>query len=48
MPRDRTAPIRESTTARPRSRFSVPRGLIAGTLVATALVWGYRHRVPRR
>jgi deazaflavin-dependent oxidoreductase (nitroreductase family) len=40
MPRDRTAPIRESTTARPRSRFSVPRGLIAGTLVATALVWG--------
>jgi deazaflavin-dependent oxidoreductase (nitroreductase family) len=40
MPRDRTAPIRECTTARPRSRFSVPRGLIAGTLVATALVWG--------
>jgi hypothetical protein len=46
MPRDRTAPTRKSTTARPR--FSVPRGLIAGTLVATALVWGYRHRVPRR
>jgi deazaflavin-dependent oxidoreductase (nitroreductase family) len=40
MPRDRTAPIRECTTTRPRSRFSVPRGLIAGTLVATALVWG--------
>ena len=40
MPRDRTAPIRKSTTARPRSGFSVPRGLIAGTLAATALVWG--------
>ena len=40
MPRDRTVPIRKSTTARPRSRFSVPRGLIAGTLTATALVWG--------
>jgi F420H(2)-dependent quinone reductase len=26
--------------ARLRSRFSVPRGLIAGTLAATALVWG--------
>src|SRR3984957_13172147 len=40
MPRDRTVPIRKSTTARPRSRFSVPRGLIAGTLTATALVGG--------
>jgi deazaflavin-dependent oxidoreductase (nitroreductase family) len=26
--------------ARPRSRFSVPRGLLAGTLVAAGLVWG--------
>ena len=40
MPRDRTVPIRTCTTARPRSRFSVPRGLIAGTFTATALVWG--------
>ena len=40
LPPDRTAPIRKSTTARPRSGFSVPRGLIAGTLAATALVWG--------
>jgi deazaflavin-dependent oxidoreductase (nitroreductase family) len=30
----------QSTAARPRSRFSVPRGLFAGTLVAAALVWG--------
>jgi deazaflavin-dependent oxidoreductase (nitroreductase family) len=29
-----------STTARPRSRLSVPRGLITGTLAATALTWG--------
>ena len=36
-----TAPAnRNSTMARPRSGFSVPRGLIAGTLVAAALVWG--------
>src|SRR5450432_2869636 len=40
MPRDRTVPIGNSTTARPRSGFSVPRGLIAGTLAAAALVWG--------
>ena len=40
MPRDRTAPTGNSTTARPGSRFSVPRGLIAGTLAAAALVWG--------
>ena len=40
MPRDRSAPIRKSTKTRPRSGFSVPRGLIAGTLAATALVWG--------
>ncbi len=37
---DRTVPNRNSTTARPRSGFSVPRGLIAGTLVAAGLVWG--------
>jgi deazaflavin-dependent oxidoreductase (nitroreductase family) len=40
LPLDRTVPIRKSTTARPRSGFSVPRGLIAGTLAAAALVWG--------
>jgi deazaflavin-dependent oxidoreductase (nitroreductase family) len=33
------APVRSSGIARPASRFSVPRGLIAGTLAATALVW---------
>ena len=40
MPGDRTVPNRNSTMARPRSGFSVPRGLIAGTLVAAGLVWG--------
>ena len=35
------------TTAGPRSGFSVPRGLIAGTLVATALVWGPYAIIPR-
>ncbi len=40
MPGDRIVPNRSSTTACPRSGFSVPRGLIAGTLAATALVWG--------
>ena len=40
MPRHRSAPTQNNTTARPRSRFSVPRGLIAGTLAAAALVWG--------
>jgi len=33
-------PIREIAADRPRSGLSVPRGLIAGTLVAVALVWG--------
>ena len=47
MPLDRTVRIQKSTTARPRSRFSVPRGLIAGTLVATALVWGPYAIIPR-
>ena len=45
MTADHIAPARTSQTGRksetagPRSRFSVPRGLIAGTLAATALVW---------
>ena len=39
MPVDRTASIPPGATARRRRRFSVPRGLIAGTIAATALVW---------
>jgi deazaflavin-dependent oxidoreductase (nitroreductase family) len=39
MPVDRIAPVQDAATTRPASRFSVPRGLIAGTLAATALVW---------
>jgi deazaflavin-dependent oxidoreductase (nitroreductase family) len=46
VPLDLTAPTRTNTTARPRFRFSVPRGLIAGTLVATALVWGPYAIIP--
>ncbi|MGH3394544.1 MAG: nitroreductase/quinone reductase family protein [Streptosporangiaceae bacterium] len=33
-------PASQAATVRPRSRLSVPRGLLAGTLVAAALVWG--------
>ena len=40
MSLDQAVPIRYSTATRTRSRFSVPRGLITGTLAATALVWG--------
>jgi deazaflavin-dependent oxidoreductase (nitroreductase family) len=40
MSLDQAVPIRTRTAARPRSRVSVPRGLITGTLAATALVWG--------
>jgi deazaflavin-dependent oxidoreductase (nitroreductase family) len=46
MPLNRTAPTRQNTTARPRSGFSVPRGLIAGTLAAMALVWGPYAIIP--
>jgi deazaflavin-dependent oxidoreductase (nitroreductase family) len=38
-----TRPI---ATARTGSRFSVPRGLIAGTLAAAALVWGQYALLP--
>jgi deazaflavin-dependent oxidoreductase (nitroreductase family) len=38
-----TRPI---ATARPGARFSVPRGLIAGTLAAAALVWGQYALLP--
>jgi deazaflavin-dependent oxidoreductase (nitroreductase family) len=40
MPSDRTAPAHSTTATRPRSRFSVPRGLAAGTLAVTGLTWG--------
>ena len=33
-------PAAQLTSPSARSRFSVPRGLLAGTLVAAALVWG--------
>ncbi len=39
MPVEPIAPVGNNTAARRRSRFSVPRGLIAGTLAAAALVW---------
>jgi deazaflavin-dependent oxidoreductase (nitroreductase family) len=37
---------RTSAATRSRSRFSVPRGLLAGTLVAAALVWGPYELIP--
>jgi deazaflavin-dependent oxidoreductase (nitroreductase family) len=43
---NRTAPTRKNTIARPGFRFSVPRGLIAGTLAAMALVWGPYAIIP--
>jgi deazaflavin-dependent oxidoreductase (nitroreductase family) len=39
MAADRTAPTAQTAAYHPRARFSVPRGLIVGTLAATALVW---------
>jgi deazaflavin-dependent oxidoreductase (nitroreductase family) len=45
---DRTVPVQTTTTIRPRSRFSVPRGLIAGTLaMISVLVWAPYLIVPR-
>jgi deazaflavin-dependent oxidoreductase (nitroreductase family) len=42
-----TTPITPVTTAAPAMRrFSVPRGLIAGTFVAVALVWGPYALIP--
>jgi predicted lipoprotein with Yx(FWY)xxD motif len=46
VPLHHLPPTRKTTTARPRHRVSVPRGLIAGTLVATALVWGPSAVIP--
>jgi len=48
MSLDRTPPApKTATAARPEPRFSVPRGLLAGTLVAAALVWGPYVLIPR-
>jgi deazaflavin-dependent oxidoreductase (nitroreductase family) len=47
MPLDRTIPTQKTTAHRLGSRFSVPRGLIAGTLAATALVWVPYALIPR-
>jgi deazaflavin-dependent oxidoreductase (nitroreductase family) len=47
MPLDRAMPTQKTTAHRLGSRFSVPRGLIAGTLAATALVWVPYALIPR-
>jgi hypothetical protein len=39
-PVKRPTPTQDSSPARPRPRFSAPRGLTAGTLVAIGLTWG--------
>jgi hypothetical protein len=45
---DRTVPNQKTTTSDLRSRFSVPRGLIAGTLAMIfVLVWGPYLVIPR-
>jgi hypothetical protein len=36
----------QTTTARPGSRFSVPRGLIVGTIAALAIVWVPYEAIP--
>ena len=43
---DRTVAAQQSATARPRSRFSAPRGMIAGTLIAIALSWALFEILP--
>ena len=43
---DRIAAAQQSATARPRSRFSAPRGMIAGTLIAIALSWARVEILP--
>jgi deazaflavin-dependent oxidoreductase (nitroreductase family) len=47
MPLARTPPTSTTSTARRGPGFSVPRGLLAGTLVAAALVWGPYLLIPR-
>jgi deazaflavin-dependent oxidoreductase (nitroreductase family) len=46
MKTDRTESAQPDTAAHRRFRVSVPRGLVAGTIVATALVWGPYAVVP--
>jgi deazaflavin-dependent oxidoreductase (nitroreductase family) len=46
MPVQTIPPARRTATARPGPRFSVPRGLIVGTLAAAALVWGQYAAIP--
>ena len=46
MPLDCAVPTRKTTAHHFGSRFSVPRGLIAGTLVAATLVWGPYAIIP--
>jgi deazaflavin-dependent oxidoreductase (nitroreductase family) len=46
MSLDHIQPTRPTTAVRLGSRFSVPRGLIAGTIAATALVWGQYALLP--
>ncbi len=40
MPNSRERPSKDRTVAGTRARWSLPRGLVAGTLAALALVWG--------
>jgi deazaflavin-dependent oxidoreductase (nitroreductase family) len=40
MPLDPATPAPENIAARPRSRFSVPRGMLVGVLAVLALTWG--------
>jgi len=46
MSTDRTLPSQKNATARPRARFSAPRGLIVGTLIAIALTWVLFELIP--
>jgi deazaflavin-dependent oxidoreductase (nitroreductase family) len=46
MSTDRTLPSQKNATARPRVRFSAPRGLIVGTLIAIALTWVLFELIP--
>jgi deazaflavin-dependent oxidoreductase (nitroreductase family) len=46
MPLDRTPPTQQTADGRRGPRFSVPRGLIAGTIAAAALVWGQYALLP--
>ena len=47
MSLDQQLPIRTSATVSTRSGFTVPRGLIVGTIAAIALVWGPYLLIPR-